>query len=114
MPQLIRIQWDAYGRYHQARRNLVLHAIAVPVFLLSNVALVVAAVRGSRIGVVVALVAMVASISAQGRGHRWEPLAPEPFRSPSDALARIFCEQWITFPRFVATGHFADAIRGGN
>jgi hypothetical protein len=109
--QLLRWQWTGYPRYHQSRANLLLHIIAVPVFLLSNVALVVAAARGSWPGALVAVAVMVASIAAQGRGHRWEPVAAEPFTSPYNALARIFCEQWVTFPRFVLSGGWSHALR---
>jgi len=72
--------------------------------------LIVAVVRGSWLGAIAPLAIMVASIAAQGRGHRWEPVPPQPFKGPFDAMARIFCEQWITFPRFVLAGRlFAEA-----
>ena len=38
------------------------------------------------------------------------PKAP-PFTSPANAVARIFCEQWITFPRFVLSGGWYRALR---
>jgi|SRR5215469_5955568 len=110
MSELIRWQWQGYPRYHRSRANLLLHIIAVPVFLIANVALVVALIRGSWIGALVAVVIMVASFAAQGRGHRWEAVAPEPFSSPLNAVARIFCEQWVTFPRFVLSGGWSRAL----
>jgi len=45
----------------------------------------------------------------QGRGHRLEAKRPEPFRGPGDFVARIFVEQWVTFPRFVLSGGFSRA-----
>ena len=108
---LISHQWEVYPRYHQSRANLLLHIGAVPVFVAANVALVVTVVRGSWVGAVVAVAAMVASIAAQGRGHRREPVPPEPFTSPFNALSRIFCEQWVTFPRFVLSGGWSQALR---
>lgn len=113
MPQLIRVQWDGYSRYHQDRANLLLHVVAVPVFLVANVALVAAVIRGSWLGAIGAVAIMVASIAAQGRGHRWEPVPAQPFKGPFDAVARIFCEQWITFPRFVLAGRWFGAARRG-
>jgi hypothetical protein len=50
-------------------------------------------------------------MAVQGRGHRLEKNAPVPFRGPLDVLARIFVEQWVTFPRFVLSGGFARAWR---
>lgn len=111
MSQLILWQWKGYPRYHQSQANLLLHVIAVPVFLLANIALVVAVARGSWPGALIAVAAMVASIAAQGQGHRWEPVPPEPFSSAFNALARIFCEQWVTFPRFVLSGGWSHALR---
>jgi hypothetical protein len=52
------------------------------------------------------------SIALQGRGHRGEPVPPVPFSSSGNALARIFLEQWITFPRFVLSGGWSRALRG--
>ena len=54
---------------------------------------------------------MVLSLALQGRGHRWEPVPPEPFTGPMNAVARLLCEQWITFPRFVLSGGWRDALR---
>ena len=51
---------------------------------------------------------------AQGRTHRLERTAPSPFRGPGDVVARIFAEQWFTFPRFVASGGFARAWRASS
>ena len=55
---------------------------------------------------------ILGAIVAQGRGHRLEREAPQPFRSPVDALVRLVVEQFVTFPRFVLRGGFAHAWRG--
>jgi hypothetical protein len=107
-------QWNGYPRYHQSRANLLLHILAVPVFLLANVALLAELVRGAWAGATILLAVMAASMAVQGRGHRLEPVPPEPFTSPANAVARIFCEQWITFPRFVLSGGWARALRAGS
>jgi hypothetical protein len=36
---------------------------------------------------------------------------PEPFTGPLNAVARIFLEQWITFPLFVLSGSWWKAVR---
>lgn len=110
--QLLRWQWDGYTRYHQSRANLVLHAFVVPLFLAGNVLLVVALVRGAWLAALFSLAAMVVSIALQGRGHGREAVPPEPFTSPVNAVARIFLEQWITFPRFVFSGGWSRAMKG--
>jgi len=111
MSQLLRWQWEGYPRYHRSRFNLLLHIVHVPLFLMSNVALIMAFVQRSWLVGIVAVVLMVLSVALQGRGHRKEPLPPEPFTSPSNAVSRIFLEQWVTFPRFVLSGGWLRALR---
>ena len=54
---------------------------------------------------------MALSMALQGRGHQREPVPPVPFSGAGNAIARIFLEQWITFPRFVLTGGWWRALR---
>ena len=83
----------------------------VPLFVLSNVSLVRALLFRSPLAALLAIAGMLFSIGLQGRFHRSEPVPPEPFAGPTDALARIFAEQWITFPRFVLSGRWFRALR---
>jgi hypothetical protein len=109
--ELLRWQGEGYPRYHRSRGNLLIHVAAVPVFLLGSVGLLSSAVLLSwKLGVA-SLVGMVASMAAQGRGHRLEAVPPEPFTGPANALARVVLEQWVTFPRFVLSGGWARALR---
>lgn len=107
---LLRWQWAHYEAGHRDRRNLILHALTAPLFQAGTLVLLAAPVLGP--AALSGLGAMVLAVAAQGRGHRGEANAPLPFRGPLDVVARIFVEQWITFPRFVATGGFARAWRG--
>ncbi len=111
LTELLRWQWDGYPRYHRSRANLLLHIVVIPLFLLGSLALVVAPVRRSWPLALGSIVAMVASLALQGRGHGREPVPPEPFTGPLNAVARLLCEQWITFPRFVLSGGWRDALR---
>jgi hypothetical protein len=107
---LIRWQWSLYPDGHHDRRNLALHAATNPLFLAGTCALIVAPFAGIVFAVAGPL-ALVALMAAQGRGHQLEQKAPVPFRGPGDVVARIFAEQWVTFPRFVLSGGFAAAWR---
>jgi hypothetical protein len=109
--QLLRWQWEGYARYHQSRANLWLHIVAVPLFLAANVELVLALAQRSWLAAIGAVAAMIVSVALQGRGHGREVVPPEPFTSPANAVARIFCEQWVTFPRFVLSGRWLRALR---
>ena len=101
---LLAWQWEGYARYHQSRTNLLMHIVLVPLFLAGHVALVVGAVRLDWMEALVGIACMSVSMVLQGRGHKGEPVPALPFSSAGNALARIFLEQWITFPRFVLTG----------
>jgi hypothetical protein len=52
---------------------------------------------------------MVAAILLQGRGHAIEVTRPVPFEGPLDVVARLFAEQWVTFPRYVLSGGLGRA-----
>ena len=110
--QLLQWQWEGYPRYHRSRANLLVHIVAVPLFLAANIALVVASLRGSVTGGAAGLIGMVVALALQGRGHRTEQNPPEPFTSAMNAAARLFLEQWITFPRFLLSGGWLRALRG--
>jgi hypothetical protein len=108
-PNLLAWQWALYAENHRSRGNLLVHLLVVPVFECGGVALVLAPFVGHPGWALVGAAAMTASIAAQGRGHRLEGQQPVPFRGPVDAVVRILAEQFITFPRFVLSGHFAAA-----
>jgi hypothetical protein len=105
---LLAWQYDRYPDNHTDRRNLVIHLMTVPLFHVGTVALASAAVMGWR-AAVSGFGVMAFSVAMQGRGHRLETVPPIPFRGPLDVVARIFVEQWITWPRFLLGGGFARA-----
>jgi hypothetical protein len=70
----------------------------------SSVVLVLGAWMLSLAWLVAAAAGMALSIGIQGRGHRLEPVPPEPFAGPVNFLGRLLFEQWVTFPRFVLSG----------
>lgn len=108
---LIRWQWEGYPQFHTDRRNLILHVLTVPLFLAGTVAVALSPLyRWLALGAVGNLLA----VALQGRGHRLEPAPPLPFRGPFDVVARLFVEQWVTFPRFVLSGSFARAWRASD
>lgn len=102
--ELLSWQWRGYGTYHQHRANLLLHIVAVPLFMLSSALIVGGVLRLSLSLLASGIVGLVLSIAAQGRGHRLEAAPPEPFTSAGNFLARLLAEQWVTFPRFVLSG----------
>jgi hypothetical protein len=109
--ELARWQWDGYPLYHGNRANLVIHILLVPVFLAGNIALAAGLVMRSWPTALSGLAAMALAFAAQGIGHGREPNPSIPFAGPANAFARVFLEQWITFPRYVLTGGWLRALR---
>ena len=63
---LLRWQWEGYSRYHQSRLNLQLHIVLVPLFLVSNVAFLVAILQRSWLVGIIAAATTILSIAIQG------------------------------------------------
>jgi hypothetical protein len=106
-----RSQLQEYSLYHQSRPNLLLHIIFVPLFLAGNVALLVALAERRWLSVLGAAALTGLSLAVQGCGHSKEPVPPAPFTGPFNAMSRILREQWVTFPRFVLSGAWRQALR---
>jgi hypothetical protein len=109
---LLSRQWAGYRHAHRDRRNLIVHLLTTPLFIAGNVAVALAPWLHGWLAWA-GLASMIA-IVLQGRGHRLEVCAPAPFHGPLDVVARIFAEQWITFPRYVLSGEFRRAVPGRN
>ena len=104
-------QWEGYPRYHQSLRNLLVHIVAVPFFLVGNLVFVVGLAMTAWWAALGGLVLSAVAFALQGLGHRTEPLPPVPFRGPANAVARVLLEQWVTFPRFVLSGGWGRNLR---
>lgn len=102
--QFLQWQWSGYGSSHQNKTNLLVHMIAVPLFMVASASALCALVTRSLYTLFVSVLCFNASLIMQRHGHKLEPVQPEPFKNGFDFVCRIFAEQWITFPRFVLTG----------
>lgn len=108
---LARWQWTDYATFHQSTRNLRIHIVAVPVFLVGNLIAVAGVVLFWWWLLVAGLMLSVIAFGVQGAGHKREPLAPKPFTGPLNVVGRMFVEQWVTFPRFVVSGGWLNNLR---
>jgi hypothetical protein len=100
-----------YGQYHQTRRNLLVHIVAVPLVLVGSVLVLAGLLIQMWWFALGALALSLLAFAAQGVGHKGEPIPPVPFTGAGNALARIVVEQWVTFPRFVVSGGWAENYR---
>jgi len=110
-PNLPAWQWRAYPNNHQHPTNLVLHLIAVPLFIVASL-LMVSGVFGLSFGnFAIGVIGVVAALALQSHGHKLETAAPEPFSDRKDAISRLLVEQFVTFPRFILSGGWWRAWR---
>ena len=105
------IDWTGYTRVHSDRRNLLIHAIAVPLFVAAIVLLAVCLVLGAYIFASLSLVGAMTAVALQAWGHTLEVHAPEPFSGPGNFLKRWFGEQFVVFPVFFLTGRWWRQFR---
>lgn len=102
--RLLAWQWQVYGNAHQDRRNLLIHLVAVPLFAAGALGVLAGALGLDAPTAGAGALAMLAGFALQGFGHRFERNAPPPFASRKEFFARILTEQFVIFPRFVASG----------
>ena len=112
--RLLDWQWSDYSAKHQSRANLLLHIVAVPLFQVGSVVLVGTAIADSSVGMGLGVLGMFAALIIQGRGHRGEREAPEPFDGAADFVSRFLVEQWVTFPRFVLSGGWRRNLKASS
>ena len=111
--ELLRWQWGGYSRAHGNPMNLWLHIFTAPFFWIGTVFLVMALFKLSWSLLLLGFGFILVTLIAQGRGHKMEVNPPAPFTSPWNFVARLFMEQWITFPRFVLSGSWARNLAAG-
>lgn len=97
---------DTYHRQHQHPTNLLLHLLAVPLFILSCLVLLTGLFQLSFVALVTGVIGLIASVALQRRGHRHETEASDP-----PDLKTLLVEQFVTFPRFVLSGEWWRAWR---
>ena len=109
---LLAWQWSDYAAKHRARANLLIHIVAVPLFVAGLTGLVFGIVLADWVPAAAGLIGALMGFFAQGVGHGKEPERPVPFLGPADFVSRFLAEQFITFPRFVISGGWAANLRG--
>jgi phage terminase small subunit len=104
LPNIHTWQWRGYGDNHRHPTNLVLHLIAVPLFILAALLMLDGVLSLSFSSLAIGVIGLIAALSIQRHGHSLEDQQPEPFDGRDDAVKRLLVEQFITFPRFVLSG----------
>jgi uncharacterized membrane protein YGL010W len=97
--------WRETPPVHKDSKNLLIHIVAVPLFVAGHVLLVVATIYSWWLAVV-ALAVVAVSIALQGIGHSMENQQVPAFTGPRDFVRRLYAEQFFNFWRFVVSGQW--------
>ena len=110
---LVAWAWRETPPVHTSVINLVIHIVAVPLFVVGH-ALLLTGVLLSRWLAVVGVVCIVISVAVQGFGHSLERQQVHPFLGPRDFLRRLYAEQFCNFWRFLFTGQWYRSFKRRN
>ena len=108
--ELVAWGWRETPPVHRAAGNLLIHIIAVPMFVLGH-ALLVAAIATSPWLVVAGGACIVVSVVLQRLGHSMETQAVHPFAGPRDFIRRLYIEQFYNFWRFLFSGGWFASVK---
>ena len=100
-----------YSSFHKNRINLMIHIVAIPIFVVSFLYLVWTLLTFQILSTGIAFAGILLSFILQIVGHYREPNPPRPFLGPGDFFKRIITEQFVTFPIFVWTGLWWKNLR---
>lgn len=104
--------WSETAPVHSNRANLLLHAVAVPLFVAAHVVFVVGAFTDWHL-IIAAPILMLASLMLQKKGHGLEEIQVKPFSGPYDFFRRLYVEQFWNYWRFLLTGQWFTAFSRG-
>jgi hypothetical protein len=89
----------------------MIHVVAVPAFMIGVCAVALELISGRFLFALLWALLPVASLAAQGIGHKRERVPPAPFRGALDFFRRIFLEQFFRFWRFAFSGEWLHNLR---
>ena len=108
--QLVTWAWRETPPVHKSGTNLLIHLIAVPLFVAGHVLLIVGAFLSWWLAAI-ALASILGSLILQGVGHSLEREQVPPFTGPRDFLRRLYAEQFCNFWRFLGSGQWYAHFR---
>ena len=111
-PELVSWAWRETPPVHKNGTNLLVHIVAVPLFVLGHVLLVVGMLINPWL-LVAAILSIVVSLVAQKVGHSLERNQVPPFTGAGDFLRRLYAEQFCNFWRFLFSGQWYASFKSG-
>jgi hypothetical protein len=111
--QLVKWAWRETPPVHRNGANLLIHLVAVPMFVAGHVFLIVGAILSWWL-VAIALASILGSLILQGMGHSLERQQVPPFTGLRDFLRRLYAEQFCNFWRFLGSGQWYAHFQSRN
>ena len=109
-PELLSWAWRETPPVHKNATNLLIHIVAVPLFVLGHI-LLIAGIVFSPWLLLAAVLCVAISLAAQRFGHSLEQNRVPPFTGPTDFLRRLYAEQFCNFWRFLFSGQWYASFR---
>ena len=109
-PQLLAWAWRETPPVHRNATNLMIHIVAVPLFVLGHVFLVAGLIVNPWLLAGAAL-CIVVSLAAQKYGHSLERTQVHAFTGASDFIRRLYAEQFCNFWRFLFSGQWYASLK---
>jgi hypothetical protein len=107
---LVAWAWRETPPVHQDARNLVIHLLAVPLFVIGHV-LALSSLLVAWWLAIAGILCIIISIALQGFGHSLERQQVHPFTGPRDFLRRLYAEQFFNFWRFLFTRQWYSSFQ---
>jgi uncharacterized membrane protein YGL010W len=108
--ELVAWAWRETPPVHRSTANLLIHIVAVPMFVAGH-ALMTAAMAASRWLLVAGSSCIVVSVALQRLGHSMESQSVHPFAGPRDFIRRLYVEQFFNFWRFLFSGGWFASLK---
>jgi len=109
-PELVSWAWRETPPVHKSTANLIIHIVAVPLFVLGHVLLVVGLFVNAW-WLAGAAVSIVVSLAAQRFGHSLELNQVPVFTGAGDFIRRLYAEQFCNFWRFLFSGRWYASFK---
>ena len=104
-PELLSWAWRETPPVHKNGTNLLIHVVAVPLFVLGHI-LLVAGIFIDPWLLAAAILSIVVSLAMQKFGHSLERSHVPPIAGARDFMRRIYAEQFCNFWRFLFSGQW--------
>lgn len=108
--QLVAWAWRETAPVHTNPTNLLIHILAVPLFLLGHLLVLAALVLNGWLAAL-GLLCIIVSMALQGFGHSLEPQQAHAFTGARDFVRRFYAEQFCNFWRFLFSGQWYSSLR---